>query len=82
MRWIGHEIHAEAVLDVDAATTLWQAHDLAHRAEAALVRATPRLTTAVIHAYPAHHDELVQAPAELSELEPPGRASPPAASNA
>jgi len=63
MRWIGHEIHAEAELDVDAATTLWQAHDLAHRAEADLVRATPRLTTAVVHAYPAHHDELVHPPA-------------------
>jgi divalent metal cation (Fe/Co/Zn/Cd) transporter len=63
MRWIGHEIHAEAELDVDATTTLGQAHDLAHRAEADLVRATPRLTTAVVPAYPAHHDELVHPPA-------------------
>ena len=56
MRWIGHEIHAEAELDVDATTSLVDAHTLAHRAEAELVRTTARLTTAVVHAYPAHRD--------------------------
>ncbi|MGO4363112.1 cation diffusion facilitator family transporter [Terrabacter sp. 2TAF16] len=56
MRWIGHEIHAEAELDVDATTSLVAAHTLAHRAEAELVRTTARLTTAVVHAYPAHQD--------------------------
>jgi cation diffusion facilitator family transporter len=54
MRWIGHRIHAEAELDVDADSTLVEAHALAHRAESELVRTTPRLTTAVVHAYPAH----------------------------
>lgn len=55
MRWIGHEIHAEAELDVHAATSLVDAHAVAHRAEADLVRTTPRLTRAVVHAYPSHH---------------------------
>ena len=58
MRWVGHQIHAEAELDVDADTSLAEAHALAHRAEADLVRSTSKLTTAVVHAYPAHHDEL------------------------
>ena len=56
MRWIGHEIHAEAELDVEATTSLVAAHAVAHRAEAELVRTTARLTTAVVHAYPAHQE--------------------------
>jgi cation diffusion facilitator family transporter len=56
MRWIGHEIHAEAELDVDTSTSLLEAHAVAHRAEAELVRTTPKLRTAVVHAYPAHQD--------------------------
>lgn len=54
MRWIGHEIHAEAELDIDATTTLADAHRVAHRAEEALLRTTPRLSAAVVHACPAH----------------------------
>jgi cation diffusion facilitator family transporter len=57
MRWIGHAMHAEAELDVDADTTLRSAHDIAHRAEAELVRTTPKLRTAVVHAYPSHARE-------------------------
>ena len=52
MRWIGHEIHADADLDIDRATTLAAAHRLAHDAEHALTHAVPRLTGAVVHAYP------------------------------
>jgi cation diffusion facilitator family transporter len=57
MRWIGHEIHAEAELDIDAATTLRDAHALAHLAETELVRTTAKLAAAVVHAYPAHPHE-------------------------
>jgi cation diffusion facilitator family transporter len=57
MRWIGHEIHADAELDVETGTSLLLAHAVAHRAEADLVRTTPKLKTAVVHAYPAHHEE-------------------------
>jgi cation diffusion facilitator family transporter len=52
MRWIGHRLHAEADLGVDAGTTLEEAHQLAHAAERRLTQAVPKLTTALIHAYP------------------------------
>jgi len=52
MRWIGHEIHADAELDIDADTTLAEAHALAHTAEHELTHAIPKLTAAVVHAYP------------------------------
>jgi len=52
MRWIGHEIHADADLDINSATSLADAHDLAHVAEHDLVHAVPKLTSAVVHAYP------------------------------
>ena len=33
MRWIGHRLHADAELDIDPATTLTDAHRIAHEAE-------------------------------------------------
>jgi cation diffusion facilitator family transporter len=54
MRWIGHRLHAEAELDVDPATSLSDAHRIAHRAEHGLIHSVPRLTSALIHAYPSH----------------------------
>ena len=56
MRWIGHRLHADAELDVDPALNLTQAHRIAHHAEHELTHAVPKLTTALIHAYPAEHD--------------------------
>ncbi len=53
MRWIGHALHAEAELDVDPAISLEQAHHLAHQAEHTLTHAVPRLSSALVHAYPA-----------------------------
>ena len=53
MRWIGHRLHADAELDIDPALTLVQAHRIAHDAEHDLIHAVPKLTTALIHAYPA-----------------------------
>ncbi|MET0994137.1 MAG: cation diffusion facilitator family transporter, partial [Mycobacterium sp.] len=55
MRWIGHRLHADAELDIDPATSLTDAHRLAHDAEHTLTRAVPKLSTALIHAYPASH---------------------------
>ena len=52
MRWIGHEIHADADLDIDPGSTLAAAHTLAHTAEHELTHAVPKLTAAVVHAYP------------------------------
>ena len=56
MRWIGHRIHADAELDIDPATSLSDAHQLAHDAEHALTRAEPKLSSALVHAYPASTD--------------------------
>lgn len=55
MRWIGHRLHADAGLDVDPALDLAQAHRIAHDAEHELTHTVPKLTTALIHAYPAEH---------------------------
>ncbi|KMO78791.1 hypothetical protein BST22_10105 [Mycolicibacterium chubuense] len=52
MRWIGHRIHADAELDIDPATSLADAHRIAHDAEHALTHAVPNLATALVHAYP------------------------------
>ena len=53
MRWIGHRLHADAELDIDPATSLSQAHRIAHEAEHTLTHAVPRLSSALVHAYPA-----------------------------
>lgn len=55
MRWIGHRLHADAELDVDPALDLAQAHRIAHDAEHELTHTVPKLTIALIHAYPAEH---------------------------
>jgi cation diffusion facilitator family transporter len=55
MRWIGHRLHADAELDIDPAVDLAQAHRIAHDAEHELTHAVPKLTSALIHAYPAEH---------------------------
>ncbi|MUL77783.1 cation diffusion facilitator family transporter [Mycolicibacterium sp. CBMA 226] len=53
MRWMGHRLHADVELDLDPDLSLAQAHQIAHDAEHHLVHAVPKLTTALIHAYPA-----------------------------
>ena len=53
MRWIGHRLHADAELDIDPSISLSAAHQLAHNAEHSLTHAVPKLSTALIHAYPA-----------------------------
>ena len=55
MRWIGHELHADADLDIDGFTSLADAHQLAHSAEHELTHAVPKLASAVVHAYPEGH---------------------------
>ncbi len=56
MRWIGHRLHADAELDIDRATSLTEAHRIADDAEHTLTHAVPKLSTALIHAYPANHN--------------------------
>ena len=52
MRWIGHQLRAEATVVVDGSLSLRAAHEVAVEAEHALLHAIPRLTAAVIHADP------------------------------
>jgi cation diffusion facilitator family transporter len=69
LRWIGHELHADADLAIDPATSLDAAHQLAHDAEHRLTHAVPRLTAAVVHAYPITHtgDQQAGHPIEHAE---------------
>ncbi|WP_261568836.1 cation diffusion facilitator family transporter [Frankia gtarii] len=55
LRWIGHTLRAEADVTVAANLTLSAAHDVAHAAEAHLLRHVRRLSAATIHTSPAHH---------------------------
>jgi cation diffusion facilitator family transporter len=56
MRWIGHHIHADAELDIDPSTSLTEAHRIAHEAEHTLTHAVPKLSSALVHAYPRSLD--------------------------
>ncbi|WP_052852895.1 cation diffusion facilitator family transporter [Streptomyces avicenniae] len=74
MRWIGHALRAEADVVVDPRLTVVAAHEVAVRAEHALIHAVPRLTAATVHidhsplgddphAALRHHDVPREAPA-------------------
>ncbi|NRQ51724.1 cation diffusion facilitator family transporter [Aeromicrobium stalagmiti] len=52
VRWIGHRLHVETSVEVDAALALGAAHEIAHRAEARLQSAVPQLDAATIHVSP------------------------------
>ncbi|MEN3615724.1 cation diffusion facilitator family transporter [Plantactinospora sp. ZYX-F-223] len=55
LRWIGHRLHAEADLVVDAGLSLVAAHEITADAEHQLTHAVPRLTAATVHADPDTH---------------------------
>ncbi|WP_199562336.1 cation diffusion facilitator family transporter [Micromonospora deserti] len=55
LRWIGHHLHAEADIVVNADLTLVTAHEIAADAEHQLTHAVPRLTTATVHTDPDSH---------------------------
>ncbi|MEU4695261.1 cation diffusion facilitator family transporter [Actinoplanes sp. NPDC023714] len=55
LRWIGHHLHAEACIVVDAGLTLLAAHEIAADAEHQLTHHIPRLTGATVHVDPATH---------------------------
>ena len=52
LRWVGHELRAEAEVTSDAALTLAQAHALSEHARHDLLHQVPRLTQATIHTSP------------------------------
>lgn len=55
LRWIGHRMHAEASVVVDAALSLLDAHEIAADAEHQLTHGVPRLTGATVHVDPDSH---------------------------
>jgi cation diffusion facilitator family transporter len=55
LRWVGHRLHAEADIVVDADLSLLAAHELAADAEHQLSHAIPRLARATVHTDPATH---------------------------
>lgn len=52
LRWVGHDLFAEANLTANDTLTMTQAHDIAHRAEDSLGAALPRLAEATMHVSP------------------------------
>jgi cation diffusion facilitator family transporter len=55
LRWIGHRLHAEAAIVVDARLSLLDAHEIAADAEHQLTHGVPRLTSATVHVDPDSH---------------------------
>ncbi|MDQ3627648.1 MAG: cation diffusion facilitator family transporter [Actinomycetota bacterium] len=53
LRWIGHHLHAEARLNVDADLDLTAAHDIAHLAQNRLRHDVPKLQDVTVHVSPA-----------------------------
>src|SRR5205823_6843696 len=53
VRWIGHRLHAEAEVTVDANLNLVAAHRIAEAARHRLLHDVPRLASAIVHADPA-----------------------------
>lgn len=56
IRWVGHELHAEAEVTSDGKLTLAQAHDVAEHARHHLLHEVPRLAQATIHSSPSAHE--------------------------
>ena len=52
LRWSGHRLLADAIVDLDPELTLSEAHAVTHRAEVNLIRSLPKVTSAVIQAQP------------------------------
>ena len=52
VRWIGHQLHAEAEVVVNAGLGIVEAHALTHEVEHQLLHAVRRLNGAVVHASP------------------------------
>jgi len=55
-RWIGHTIHAEALIIADRDLRLSEAHAVAERARHAMLHAVPKLSSVTVHVDPCSHD--------------------------
>lgn len=58
LRWLGHQLHAETSIEVDAHLNLSDAHDIAHAAQANLQRTVSKLSEATVHVSPQITAEL------------------------
>jgi divalent metal cation (Fe/Co/Zn/Cd) transporter len=56
MRWLGHRLQAEVRMTVDRDLDVATAHDIAERAERALMGALGLLSGAIVHVNPCDHD--------------------------
>ena len=56
IRWVGHELRAEAEVVSDGDMTLARSHDIAEEARHRLLHDLPRLFQATIHTSPCGHD--------------------------
>ena len=52
LRWSGHQLLADAVVEVDAGLSLAEGHAVAHLAEENLTHSLPKVASATIHAQP------------------------------
>jgi cation diffusion facilitator family transporter len=55
-RWIGHSIHAEALIVAQGKLTLREAHALGERARHAMLHAVPKLAGVTVHVDPSDDD--------------------------
>ncbi len=55
LRWVGHELRAEAEVVSDCDLTLGQAHQISEEAHHQLLHQIPRLAQALIHTSPCNH---------------------------
>jgi cation diffusion facilitator family transporter len=56
IRWVGHELFAEALVVSDRDLSLAEAHGIAEKAHHKLLHEIPRLTDVVIHTDPCEHN--------------------------
>ncbi|MEV0368751.1 cation diffusion facilitator family transporter [Streptomyces sp. NPDC050636] len=75
MRWIGHQLRAEAAVVIDGGLELFSAHQVAVEAEHALLHAVPRLTGALIHPDPTPRTDGPDPHATLAHHRHPARAT-------
>ena len=57
VRWIGHELHADAEVALDPTLDLAAAHDVLEEARHRLLHNVPRLADILLHANPAGHPQ-------------------------
>jgi cation diffusion facilitator family transporter len=55
-RWIGHTIHAEALIVADCELSLREAHEVAEAARHQMLHAVPKLSSVTVHVDPCEHD--------------------------